>query len=210
MIRSHTARPVHWQLTRREYAHNPFGILIGQACLYAEASILLQTVWNSFLFFLCFRSCLITRLIRVRHIKIALVLQSFITTVAVIYIMYSASNLDQPSKWEISFTDKRCQGCCVMHNSSIQAIVGERHISEKLHKFSRAIRQYDIPVEIMNVLHEAEHLIEQFERDLKQYNKLKDSRMTQLQEKLIEEDVLKEQDLVPKAKPKWNRQQNKI
>jgi hypothetical protein len=62
----------------------------------------------------------------------------------------------------------------------------------------------------MNVLHEAEHLIEQFERDLKQYNKLKDSRMTQLQEKLIEEDVLKEQDLVPKAKPKWNRQQNKI
>jgi hypothetical protein len=58
----------------------------------------------------------------------------------------------------------------------------------------------------MNVLHEAEHLIEQFERDLKQFNHLKDSRMTQLQEKLIEEDVGKAQDLVPKAKPKWNKQ----
>ena len=157
-----------------------------------------------FYFFLYFRSFL-TKLIRVRYLKIALVLQSVITTVAVIYMMYSASNLDQTSTWEI-FGDKKCQGCCGMHNSSIQSIVNERHISEKLHKFSRAIRQYDIPVQIMNVLHEAEHLIEQFERDLKQFNHLKDSRMTQLQEKLIEEDVGKAQDLVPKAKPKWNKQ----
>ena len=151
------------------------------------------------------RSCL-TKLIRVRHIKIALVLQSFITTIAVVFIMYSASNLDQTSKWEISLTDQRCHGCCVMHNSSIQSIVNEQQISEKLHKFSRAIRQYEIPVEIMNVLHEAEHLIEQFERDLKQFKFLKDNRMIQLQEKFIEEDVGK-QDLVPQAKPKWNKKQ---
>lgn len=131
----------------------------------------------------------------------ALLLQSVITTIAVISIMYGTSNLDQtPSKWEITFADQRCQGCCVMPNSSIESIVNERHISEKLHKFSRAIRQYDIPAEITNVLHEAEHLIEQFERDLKQFNKLKDSRMTELQEKYIEEDVLKGQ--VPIAKPK--------
>ena len=95
-----------------------------------------------------------------------------------------------------------------MHNSSIQSIVNERQISEKLHKFSRAIRQYDIPIEIMNVLHEAEHLIEQFERDLKQLKLLKDSRMNQLQNKFIEEDVGK-QDLVPQARPKWDKNQKK-
>jgi hypothetical protein len=122
--------------------------------------------------------------------------------------MYSASNLEQTSKWEISFTSERCHGCCVMHNSSIQSIVNERQISEKLHKFSRAIRQYDIPIEIMNVLHEAEHLIEQFERDLKQLKLLKDSRMNQLQNKFIEEDVGK-QDLVPQARPKWDKNQKK-
>ena len=94
-----------------------------------------------------------------------------------------------------------------MQNSSIKSIVNERHISEKLHKFSRAIRQYDIPPEIMNVLHEAEHLIEQFERDLKQFNELKVNRMTQLQKRFIEEDVGKQQDLVPKAKPKMPKKQ---
>ena len=96
-----------------------------------------------------------------------------------------------------------------MPNASIQSIVSERHISEKLHKFSRAIRKYDIPAEIMNILHDAEHKIEQFERDLKQFKELKDSRVTQLREKFIEEDEIKEQDLVPKAKPKWNIGQRK-
>lgn len=149
-----------------------------------------------------FRSFL-TKIIRIRNIKIALLLQSVITTIAVISIMYDASNLDQTPKWEISFTGQRCQGCCVMPNSSIQSIVNERHMSEKLHKFSRAIRQFDIPAPIMNVLHEAEHLIEQFERDLKQFNNLKNNRMIQLQEKYIEEDLLKGQ--VPNAKPKWKK-----
>ncbi|XP_028401926.1 uncharacterized protein LOC114524901 [Dendronephthya gigantea] len=152
---------------------------------------------------------LLTKLIRVRHIKILLVFQSVITTFAVMYIMYTSSYLDQTSKWEISLTDTRCQGCCVMHNSSINAIVAERHISEKLHKFSRAIRQYEIPPDIMNVLHEAEHLIEQFERDLKEFRQLKENRKTLLKEKYIEQDVAAAQDLVPKARPKGNKGQKK-
>lgn len=125
------------------------------------------------------------------------------------YIMYSSSYLDQTTKWEISLSDTRCKGCCVIHNSSINAIATERHISEKLHKFSRAIRQYEIPVDIMNVLHEAEHLIEQFERDLKEFRQLKENRKTLLEEKYIEQDIVAAQDLVPKSRPRGKRGQQK-
>ncbi|XP_046853463.1 uncharacterized protein LOC124446660 isoform X2 [Xenia sp. Carnegie-2017] len=145
----------------------------------------------------------IAKLISVRSLKIALVVQSFITTIAILYIMYTTHvYLNQNSKLEISFTDKQCQGCCSMPNSSIHSIVNEKRISEKLHKFSRAIRKYEIPVQVMNILHDAEHLIEKLEADVKQYKDSKENRLTALKNSLLEEDVLQDKDLIPKAKPK--------
>lgn len=56
----------------------------------------------------------------------------------------------------------------------------------------------------MNILHEAEHRIEQFEVELSKYKNGNSNRLYELQKTLIEEDIGFDQELVPKAKPKWN------
>lgn len=131
-------------------------------------------------------------------------IQSIVTTFAIVFMMFQTSFLDQVSRWEMDLTEERCRGCCTLRNDSLISIINEPYLSEKLHKFSRAVRKYDIPEEIVNILHEAEHKIEEFEKELKEFKQEKVSRISQLQETLIEEDI-KDQELIPKGKPKWQK-----
>ncbi len=154
--------------------------------------------------FLFFRSIL-SKIIRIRNIKAALLVQSIVTTCAVIYLMFQTSTLDDAARLEIELRDGRCHGCCVIQNDTMRAIWNEPSLSEKLHKFSRAIRKYDIPVEVVNILHDAEHKIEQFEKELNKYKEAKLERLSDLQGILIEEDIGADQELVPQTKPKWQK-----
>ena len=146
---------------------------------------------------------ILTKIIRVRNIKVALLVQSIVTTCAVLYMMFQTSTLDDAARLEIELRDRQCHGCCIIQNDTMQAISNEPRLSEKLHKFSRAIRNYDIPVNVMKILHDAEHKIEQFEIELKKFKAGKLDRLDDLQQILIEEDIGIDEQLVPKAKPKW-------
>ncbi|CAB4012077.1 Hypothetical predicted protein [Paramuricea clavata] len=147
---------------------------------------------------------IINKLIKTRNIKIVLILQSFITTIAIIYMMIQTSNLDQ-----ISILEERanagCQGCCTMRRESLDAITSEPQLSEKLHKISRAIRNYEIPDYILKILHEGERKLEEFENELERLKQIDLNRLSKLQEFFIEEDTTTDQDLIPKSKPKWNQ-----
>ena len=118
-------------------------------------------------------------------------------------MIFQTSTLDDAARLEIELRDRRCHGCCIIQNDTMLAISNEPRLSEKLHKFSRAIRNYDIPVNVMNILHDAEHKIEQFETELKKFKAGKLDRLNDLQQILIEEDVRFDEELIPKAKPKW-------
>ena len=141
------------------------------------------------------------KFIRIQSIKIALLVQSVVTTCAVIYMMFQTSALDDSAMLEIQFHDKRCRGCCVVQNETMRAISNEPRLSEKLHKFSRAIRNYEIPKDVMKILHDAERAIEQFERELKKYKEHKLDRWAELHKQLIEEET--GDVFVSKSKPKW-------
>jgi hypothetical protein len=147
-----------------------------------------------------FRSVL-NKIIRIRNIKIALMVQSIVTTCAVIYMMFQTSTLDD--RLEIELMDGPCHGCCSMKNDTVYAISNEPRLSEKLHKFSRAIRKYGIPKDVMKILHDAEHKIEQFESELRKYETVKLDRVDELKRTVIEEDIATDQELVPKSKPRW-------
>ena len=136
-------------------------------------------------------------------------IQSIVSTVALLFMMFQTTLLDQASRWEMDLTEERCRGCCAMHNESLISIMNEPYLSGKLHKFSRAVRKYDIPEEILNILHVAEHKIQEFENELQQFKKAKFDRISQLQDTLIEEDVNGE-DLKPKGKPKWKKPERKL
>lgn len=84
----------------------------------------------------------------------------------------------------------------------MRAILEEVDLSAKLHKFSRAIRKFDIPYDVINILHDAEKRINQFEDDLGRHLRGK-SRQQNLQQTFIEDDIAYDEELVPKAKPKW-------
>ena len=118
-------------------------------------------------------------------------------------MMFQTSSLDDAARLEIELRDRRCRGCCIIQNDTMLSISSEPRLSEKLHKFSRAIRKYDIPVSVMKILHDAEHTIEKFENELKKYKDGKLERLSSLQGLLIEEDIKIDEELQPKAKPKW-------
>ena len=146
---------------------------------------------------------ILNKIIRIRNIKVALLVQSIVTTCAVVCMMFQTSTLDDAARLEIELRDRRCHGCCIIQNDTMLAISNEPRLSEKLHKFSRAIRNYDIPVNVMNILHDAEHKIEQFEIELKKFKAGKLDRLNDLQQILIEKDIRIDEELVPMAKPKW-------
>ncbi|XP_028403468.1 uncharacterized protein LOC114526150 [Dendronephthya gigantea] len=150
------------------------------------------------------RRSVLNKIIRIRNIKIALMVQSFVTTCAVIFMMFQTSTLEDYARWEIEVKDmrERCHGCCVMKNDSMLAITSEPSLSEKLHKFSRALRTYDVPKELLQILHDAERQIEKFEREMK-YKEENTDRVNQLQQNFIEEDIYADQELLPKTKPTW-------
>lgn len=54
-----------------------------------------------------------------------------------------------------------------MEKESVEAITSESQLSEKIHKISRAIRNYEIPDYILNILHDGERKIEEYEAELK-------------------------------------------
>ena len=118
-------------------------------------------------------------------------------------MMFQTSVLDETARLEIELRGGRCHGCCVMENDALRAISDEPRIAEKLHKFSRAIRKYDIPRDIMNILHDAEHKIEEFEKQIRKYEEVKMKRLYDLQGVFIEEDIAIDQELIPNTKPKW-------
>lgn len=118
--------------------------------------------------------------------------------------MFQASVvLDETAHLEIELPGERCHGCCVVQNDSLRAISDEPRIAEKLHKFSRAIRKYDIPRDVMDMLHDAEHTIEQFEKQIMKFEEHKTKRLYELQGVFIEEDIAADQELIPNTKPKW-------
>ena len=122
-------------------------------------------------------------------------------------MMFQTSTLEDEARWEIEVRDTRCHGCCAMQNGSILAITNEPNLSEKLHKFSRALRTYDIPGEILKILHDAERKIEEFETELKKYKEASTDRMNRLQQNFVEEDIHANQELLPQTKPKWQPKQ---
>jgi hypothetical protein len=54
-----------------------------------------------------------------------------------------------------------------MKKENIEAITSEPQLSEKLHKISRAIRNYQIPEYILRILHDSEKKLEEFENELR-------------------------------------------
>jgi hypothetical protein len=66
-----------------------------------------------------------------------------------------------------------CQGCCMMKRESLDAITSEPQLSEKLHKISRAIRNYEIPDYILKILHEGERKLEEFENELERLKQVR-------------------------------------
>ena len=54
----------------------------------------------------------------------------------------------------------------MMRKENLEAITSETQLSEKLHKISRAIRNYEIPEYILKILHDGERKLEEFENEL--------------------------------------------
>ncbi|XP_046864388.1 uncharacterized protein LOC124458415 [Xenia sp. Carnegie-2017] len=151
---------------------------------------------------------LIAKLAKFRTLKLALMIQSIVTTLSIIYIMIQTDSLDRVGRLEI--VTNRCQGCCKIENYSILAISRETQIADKLHKLSRALRQYEIPDNIMNILHEAERTIENLESELEKYRTFRLSRLKELEGNFIEEDISQDEELVPKTKPTWKKKVIKV
>ena len=91
----------------------------------------------------------------------------------------------------------------MMKKENVQAITSEPQLSEKLHKISRAIRNYEIPEYILKILHDGEKKLEEFESELRRLKQIDLNRVSKLHKFFIEEDTTTDKDFIPKSKPKW-------